>query len=428
MSLSNIHNARSTTVLGKELVDRIDAAGDELAAITQTLVRIPSESPVSDTCLTVKKIIELLDDQQDIATDVYVNQPPIENLVAKVCSGKPGKRLILNGHLDTYPAGDRNAWHLDPFSGTIEGDRIYGRGAADMKGGVACQIYAFNTLARMRDCWSGEICLVLAGDEETMGIKGSKYLIDNVEDAVGDAVLIADVGSPLVPRIGEKGMIWIDIFSKGRPAHGAHVHRGKNAIDLLRRAMDSLAKLSSYPINAPDEVTRTIQSAQSTSEPLGGSGEAKVLQELTVNFGRIQGGETANLVPDWAEVNADIRLPMGVSVSDIKDEIHRILDPIDDIEFKITREYEPSWTSPDDPIVAATLDACSALLDREPRVNMRVGASDARLYRAAGIPTVVCGLSPNNLGGPNEYAEISELKTITKIIVLTALKYLSPNS
>ena len=87
-----------------------------------------------------------------------------------------------------------------------------------------------------------------------MGVLGSQFLLDTTSDARGgDAMLNADVGSSLVPRVGEKGMIWIDVFAEGKSAHGAHVHRGKNAVDGLRLAMDALSRLSSYPVKSPDE-------------------------------------------------------------------------------------------------------------------------------------------------------------------------------
>jgi len=95
------------------------------------------------------------------------------------------------------------------------------------------------------------------------------------------------------------------------------------------------------------------------------------------------------------------------------------------IHFRITRRYEPTWTTPDDPIVSAVIHACHDVLQRQPAINMRVGASDARLFRAAGIPTVVCGLTPHNLGGPDEYVCIDELITVAKIHTLAALNFLA---
>ena len=189
--------------------------------------------------------------------------------------------------------------------------------------------------------------------------------------------------------------------------------------------MTRLATLRDHPVEMADEVNRTIEAAKPVSEPLGGDGEADVLQSITVNFGRIAGGLTGNLVADRAELNVDIRLPVGTSVAQIEAEIHRLLDPVDHIRFDITRRYEPSWTDPKDPIVSDVCAACEAVLGVEARPNGRIGGSDARLYRAVGIPTVVCGLTPHNLGGPDEYVMVDELVSVAKIQAHAALSFLS---
>lgn len=418
-------SATLSTTMVSEVLKGVDGSRGQIAEMTRMLVRIPTETPQSDTTRAVRLVADELAGRNGVEITTHTAREPIQNLVAKVRATTPGKRLILNGHLDTFPAGDRDGWTDGPFSGSVRDGRLYGRGASDMKGGVACLIHAFSALSEMRDMWAGEICLTLAGDEETMGVLGSQFLLDTSGDARGDAMLNADVSSPALPRIGEKGMIWIDVFAEGKPAHGAHVHNGRNAIDALRSAMSALSGLPSLEVRLPDEVEGTIDRARPVSEPIGGDGEAEVLKSLTVNFGRIAGGYSANLVPDRAEANADIRLPFGVSVADVESEISRLLDPLPGIRFEIVRRYEPTWTPPHEPIVAATVDACRKVLGQDPFVNMRVGASDARLYRAAGIPSVVCGLTPHNLGGPDEYAEIRELGDVAKIHLLSALNFLA---
>jgi succinyl-diaminopimelate desuccinylase len=409
----------------EKYLSEIQAMRGELGTVTAELVRKPSETPPSDTRAVADSVVQYVKTIPGVDVTVYDSEEPIRNIVAVLKSGKPGKRLILNGHLDTYPAGDHSAWTHSPFSGLSEGERIYGRGSGDMKGGLAAAMITMKTLAAHKDDWVGELVLTFAGDEESMGTLGTKYLLDNVPEARGDAMLCADVGSPIVPRIGEKGMIWIDVFATGKPSHGAHVHKGINAIDRLRNAMDALDSLNDFHVKTPADVAAVIEAAKSISEPLAGDGEARVMQSVTINFGRISGGISANLVPNYAELNADIRLPMGSCVAEIEAEIERLLKPLDGITFSIIRRYEPTWTAPTDPIVEAVSSACKSVLGRSPALNMRVGASDARLYRAAGMPTVVCGLTPHNLGGPDEYTELSEIVTVTQIHTLAALLFLS---
>ena len=178
-------------------------------------------------------------------------------------------------------------------------------------------------------------------------------------------------------------------------------------------------------LNVIETESRTIEAAKSVSEPLGGEGESEVLRSITVNFGQIEGGLSPNLVASRAVVRCDVRLPMGVDVMSVEREIRRLLDPLEGVQVVVHRRYEPTWTSPADDVVGATLRAAGAVLGTGPVANMRVGASDARLYRAAGVPTVVCGLTPHNLGGPDEYADIDEMVALAKIHAIAALDYLS---
>src|SRR3979409_2766089 len=120
-----------------------------------------------------------------------------------------------------------------------------------MKGGIAASLLAAQVLARHRNAWRGEIVVTLAGDEENMGSLGSRWLLENISHAKGDAMISGDVGSPLVVRFGDKGLCWIEIGATGQPAHGAHVHKGINAIDRLRAALAGLKRLEELPGKCP---------------------------------------------------------------------------------------------------------------------------------------------------------------------------------
>jgi acetylornithine deacetylase/succinyl-diaminopimelate desuccinylase-like protein len=348
---------------------------------------------------------------------------PVMNVVARLGGGRPGRRLVLSGHLDTYPIGDRAAWSVDPLGGELLDGRLYGRGSADMKGGIAALIAVMAAFAECAPGFAGELVLALAGDEESMGELGTQWLIDNVPLVRGDAVIVADVGSPAIVRIGEKGMVWADVEAEGTSAHGAHLHRGVNAIDRLMQAVDEIRRAVALTPKPPQEVLDTIASARPLSEPLGGAGEAEILQMVTVNLGTVQGGTSANLVPDKASASLDIRIPVGLSVSDIESALHKAIGKSMGVRLTITRRYEPTWTSPGEPVAMAGLEAAAEVLEREVAVNMRIGGSDARLWRRAGIATIVAGLTPHNLGAADEYFEVSELAPLATIHALTAARY-----
>ena len=392
--------------------------------VARDLVRCDSQTPPSDTRKAAEIAVTWLTAIPRLTVSRHESVTPVMNLVARLCGGRPGKRLILSGHLDTYPIGDRAAWSVDPLGGELRDGRLYGRGSADMKGGVAALIAVMAAFAESLPEFPGELVLALAGDEESMGELGTQWLIDNVPVVRGDAVIVADVGSPSIVRIGEKGMVWADVEAEGASAHGAHLHRGVNAIDRLMAALGGIRRAVALTPKPAREVLRTIAAAQPLSEPLGGPGEAAILTMVTVNLGTVQGGTSANLVPDKAHASLDIRIPMGISVRDVEDAMREVVGGLDGIRLTITRRYEPSWTPPGEPIVRAGLEAAAQVLERDVAVNMRIGGSDARLWRRAGIPTIVAGLTPHNLGAPDEFFEISELAPLATIHALTAAKYL----
>ena len=331
---------------------------------------------------------------------------------------------MLNGHLDTFPIGEAR-WSHHPLGADLEDGRIYGRGACDMKAGVATLVLAFVTLAEFREVWNGEVVLTLVGDEETGGRWGTRYLLANVEEAVGDAMLNADTGSPRVVRIGEKGNVWVELKATGVANHAAHVHLGRNAVDALVDALVAVRALAALAPSLPAAVERTIAEAQSVSEATSGEGEAETLRRITVNTGRIEGGIGVNTIPDRARALCDIRIPPGVTVDRVRAELASAIDPRPDVSWRILECTEPSWTDPEEEIVGAVRENAAAVTGRDVVVNLRAGFSDARFYRHAGVPSVVYGVGAHHMGGVDEYATVEDLKTVFAVHALAAFDYLN---
>jgi acetylornithine deacetylase/succinyl-diaminopimelate desuccinylase-like protein len=349
----------------------------------------------------------------------------VVSLIGRLKGARPGRRLIFNGHLDTFPLLEELPWTVPPLGGVLKDGKLYGRGVCDMKGGMACSLLAASLLARHRDGWAGEIVLTLAGDEENMGSLGTGYMMKHVPHALGDANICGDVGSPRVVRFGEKGLMWVEVEATGSPAHGAHVHRGTNAIDRLRTALDRLKDLEDVPFQAPPVVTEAIARAKPISEPLSGAGEAETLQRVTINIGTIEGGTSPNLVPTHAIARADIRLPVGITTDVLVARLDEWLAPLEGVSWRAIRRFEPSFTSPGHEIVQRTAQVAAEVLGEAPAVNMRVGGSDSRWYRQYGVPTVVLGLTPFNMGGADEYVLVDELLSVAKIHTLVAYDFLT---
>jgi acetylornithine deacetylase/succinyl-diaminopimelate desuccinylase-like protein len=399
----------------------------EVIALTQRLTAIASPNPPGDVRAAAKEAAAMLRALAPSAEiSLHETGPQVTNLVARIKGAGPGRLLAYNGHLDTYPVNEALPWTVAPLGGLVSDGRLYGRGVADMKGGIAASMLAFALLAEYRGAWHGEALLTLAGDEESMGPLGTKWLLDNVPGlAQADGVIIGDAGSPRVLRFGEKGFVWIEIEAAGRASHGAHVHLGDNAIDRLRAALDAVAALRAMAPEAPPAVTAAIAAASGISEALSGAGEAAVLGSVTVNIGRIEGGASPNLVPASARAACDIRLPVGVASARLLGALHKALDALPGITWRVLRCFEPNHTDPAAPIIRHVHQVAEEVLHEPVAVNMRVGGSDARWFRMAGLPTVVYGPTPHNMGGADEWVSVAELEAIAQIHALAGFDFLS---
>ena len=407
---------------GRRAVSR-DRVG-QVIDLALSLIATPSPNPDGETRAVATLAADLIRTHVPGAEiELHPGSQDIVNVVARIRGIGPGRRVVFNGHLDTYPVGTSAQWSVNP-AGEVRDGRLYGRGAADMKGGIAASLVAMAALAEQRAHWNGEAVLALAGDEETMGPLGTKLLLDSVPHATGEATIIGDAGSPMVARFGEKGFIWIEIAAEGKAAHGAHVHLGVNAMDRLRVALDRVSALRDLPVAMPDQVRNAIAAAKSISEPLCGIGEADVLTAVTVNIGIVSGGTSPNLVPSAAHAAVDIRLPVGVAAETVLASLRQGLD-LPGITWRVLRCFEPNYTNPDDKLIRSCAAAAAEIMGKAPAVNMRVGGSDSRWFRMAAIPTVVYGPTPYNMGAPDEYAEISELGIVSRVHALTAFDLLT---
>src|ERR1700761_179137 len=147
-----------------ELSRQAEGSLDQLIAVTQRLVAVASPNPPSDTEEIATVAEALLREIPGIEVEVIEPEPRVKSLVGRIRASRPGRRLIFNGHLDTFPLLETLPWTVPPLGGGLKDGKLYGRGVCDMKGGMACSILAAKLLAENRDAWSGEIVLTLAGD------------------------------------------------------------------------------------------------------------------------------------------------------------------------------------------------------------------------------------------------------------------------
>jgi succinyl-diaminopimelate desuccinylase len=416
-----VRSSEGTGARGR-LEAEVAGSSHDIVGMARALLAVQSAYPPGNTHGVADVIASMFSDV-DAEVERYGTLPHVMNLVVRIRGARAGRRLVFNGHMDTFPLVNGQRWTAD-FNGEERDGKLFGLGVSDMKGGIAAIIFALRHLSKFREQFCGELVATFAGDEESMGTEGTGYLLRHVPHARGDAMISADTGSPKVLRFGEKGMVWLKLEATGKSAHAAHVHKGESAIEKLIDAIADLKSLRDHQVSAPAEVLAAITQSTEVSEAISGQGESDVLRGVTVTFGTINGGRLPNLVADGASATADIRLPVGVTVADIVARVQEIIEKHAGVTFEITRSYEASWTSPDHELIRALKANCTNRLGMIPVVNMRVGASDARLYRQHGVPSVVCGLTAFNMGAPDEHVYIDELRALGEIFALTAFDFL----
>ena len=310
----------------RDLLTRCEAGRDRWLALVSELVRRPSENPPGDVQAVTGWLAEWLT-ARGLAPRVIAPRPQegLVNLVVTVDGQGPGRHVILNGHTDTFPVGDRRLWSTDPFSGRVADGKIHGRGVADMKGGLAASAAAFVLLAERREAWRGRLTLAVVCDEETMGPWGANWLVDQEPRLRGDAVIIGEPSAPTVIRFGERGFVWLRIVTEGRSSHAAYPHHGWNAIAAMTEILAALRGLETRAWAVPEDFLRTVDTGRALTDDLLGAGATDVLSSVNVNLGTIRGGTKINLTADRCEAEVDIRLPPGVPGALVLQQVGRIV-------------------------------------------------------------------------------------------------------
>ena len=235
-------------------------------------------------------------------------------------------------------------------------------------------------------------------------------------------MLNADTGSPRVVRTGEKGNVWVE--ATGVANHAAHVHLGRNAVDVLVDALGAVRGLEDLTPSLPAAVQRTIAEAKAVSVAESGEGEAETLRRITVNTGRIEGAPASTPSPTGRGRCATSGNPPGVTVDRVRAEHAAAIDPLPDVSWRVLACTEPSWTDPKEDIVRTVSENAAVFGGRDVAVNLRAGFSDARLYWRKGVPSVVYGVAPNRMGGADDCATVEDLKAVLAAHTLAGFDYL----
>lgn len=283
------------------------------------------------------------------------------SLVAEIGGDPIRPPICFTGHIDTVPLGAK-AWTKDAFAGETDGDRLYGRGASDMKSGVAAFVAAAVELAPQLAKSPGLVLVITAGEE--VGCEGARYLADHGLLGRAGAIVVAEP-TGLFPYVGHKGLAWFEIETTGVTAHGSMPEEGENAILKMARVLAELERFE-FPVK--------------THEVMGSP---------TLNVGTIRGGLNTNSVPDSTKVTVDMRTVPGI------DHVHlcRSLECLLAGHGASVRRIvdTPSlYTPPEDEWVQQVFEACTPFLGNRPAPKTITFSTDgADLKRGYGGPPAV---------------------------------------
>jgi len=415
----------SLTRTRKTLLHEVESRSSEITELASDLIKIPSENPPGNVDKITEFLVKYL---RDTGVDVSVVEgfKGKPSLVCQTGSEQDSRILLLNGHTDVVPVGSRERWKFDPFGGEIKDGYIHGRGASDMKAGLAGIVFAFTLLHRERRELKGLLKLQLVPDEETGGLHGTKWLM-NGGYADSTAAIIAEPTGLEAIDIGQKGILWLKIETKGTLAHGSLApYVGDNAIlkaASLTKELQSITRIRARP---PKEIRQVISSSISIAEQLiGKKGIGRILRTPTVNVGLISGGTKVNMVPDMCSTDVDIRLPIGVKAQEVLRKVRTIATK-HDASVVVISESPPNYTSPTEEIVKILERNVQEVTERKPRVFVQWATSDARFLRAKGIATAQYGPAHlEGIHGFNEKVRADDVVAATKVYVALALDYLS---
>ncbi|WP_309064688.1 M20 family metallopeptidase [Microbacterium sp.] len=408
----------------------VDETSDELLELAGLLIRTPSENPPGDCTAIADVIAEHLRGAGVDAELLDAGQGRVSVVAHRGEKGEGQRHLVFAGHHDVVPVGDVSRWSFPPFAGDVVDGWLRGRGASDMKAGLAGLIHVFILFQRLGLPFAGRLSLASVPDEETGGRLGADWLLDQgvLDGATGG--IIAEPAERDHPTIGQKGSNWFRLTIKGKPGHGSlqPVH-GTSANLLGARAIIALQKLWEMTPNAPEEVRELIADSKRFAVQREGYAPevAEVFEHVTINVGTIQGGTSTNVVADTCVIEFDTRVPIGLSRAEVLARVHEILEE-EGIEAELEPlgfMSEPNWTVPTDPIVETLVGALRELSDPEAQGVLQWASSDARTFRSHGIPVLQYG--PADLATIHSFDEralAADVVLAAKVYALSAIRYL----
>ncbi len=356
--------------------------------LTRELIRFNTVNPPGAEQPCAEHLARLLE-RAGFAVDLVPFGEGRAQLLARL-GGTPDRLpLGFTGHLDTVPLGAQ-PWSFDPFAAEVTDGKLYGRGASDMKSGVAAFVSVCTALADQLASSPGVMLVITAGEET--GCSGAEALVRAKAglDHVGALVVAEPTGNK--PLVGHKGALWLQAETKGVTAHGSMPEKGVNAIYKAARAV---AELQEFDFNVARH---------------------NVLGAPTLNVGTIHGGLNINSVPDRALIGVDIRTIPAQDHAQIREQLSSYLGP--NVVLTTLLDAKSVWTDPNDPWISEVFQVARNIETGDNNIGAAPYFTDASALTAAlgSPPTVIIGPGELELAHQtDEYCLVSRVENAAEI-------------
>jgi len=412
----------------EKLFKLIEERRDELVELTRELIRFPTINPPGEAYQPCAEFIGRRLKSRGFQVE-YVratgtpgdeDRYPRINVIARREGSTPGPTVHFNSHIDVVQTG--GGWTLDPFAGIVKDGKVYGRGACDMKGGLAASIIAVEALIDAHPHMPGALEISGTVDEESGGFGGVHYLAERGWFSAPrvDHVIIPEPLNVDRVCIGHRGVWWAEIETRGRMAHGSMPFLGDCAIRHMHAFIERLER-DLYPRLA----------ARSTAMPVVPSGA----RHSTLNINSIHGGQPettgypAPSVADSCRMIIDRRLLIEEDMDSVKGEVRQLLEQLgrerDGFRFQMRDIFEvrPTMTDRDGPVARSTAAAIRAVLGRDAEFICSPGTYDQKHIDRIGKLRDCIAYGPGILDlahQPDEYVVIDDMVNSAKVMALAA--------
>lgn len=386
----------------KDLLNLINEK--EVIEFCRELVRIRTVNPPGDE-LAASEYIAGVMEKVGLEVEVIRHSPGRASTIARLRGLKESAGLLFNGHTDTVPVG-AETWVHDPFGGDLAEGKIWGRGAADMKGGVAALMAAVKALAEAHLPLKGDLIFAATAGEEINSL-GATEIAKRTDMGVLQAILIPEPSNNEI-FIAEKGALWLEMTTHGQTAHGSMPDLGRNAVMMMVKLISEFDALD-VPFQP---------------HPLLGG--------FSRSVNTIAGGVKTNVVPDSCVATVDMRTVPGQDHMAILGQIEGLIRKLEKgipgfkASVKIVNDRAPLETDANEPIVPRFAEAVAAVTGSKPiPKGTRYFTDGVVLAPAFKAPLLICGPGDPGLAHqPNENVMVSKLVEAARIYVLAALRLL----